>query len=326
MYLKCIVIVCAVYFITLVWSTGLNSDQLKLLAGLYENTELSINEITDENITQFIKEHFGIEQLTNIFRCDPNVPELINLNDLLMVLAKNDNKNADKTKVKNLTPTEVEHYLGEFIAHTEIHNQPGYLTPRQLQGLFKSLNLKDALEALPNEIKIKKGGNYVMNGADFLFIMLAIKPEGNGLTLAQLEKFVSLYEAHSIDPVASQKIFEELGITTKEHELNLLFKHDRPAEKLLIDIIVYAAERSRTVEKNESRLLDQSEVVSCVSNFNMLDENEDGLLSGDECAFFVEKLKTVLELMTKGSVKDSLTFEKAQIFLKKFDGSDGNLN
>lgn len=62
-------------------------------------------------------------------------------------------------QVKNLTPTEVEHYLGEFIAHTEIHNQPGYLTPRQLQGLFKSLNLKDALEALPNEIKIKKGGN-----------------------------------------------------------------------------------------------------------------------------------------------------------------------
>ncbi|XP_050440152.1 uncharacterized protein LOC126845533 [Adelges cooleyi] len=323
MYFKSAVSVFAVYFLTSVWSIGLNSVQLKLLNTLYKNSPTGI---TDNDSTQFVKQYFGIEPATNIFRNDPILTNLVNLNYALRWLVINDNLNSDQVKNKKLNPFEVDYYLDVFFTHAVTHQHPGLFTVDELSGVDKTLGLLAIQEEISKELEINKDEIYFMNAIEFLLVMLYIKPKGNGLTLEQLEKFVKLYEFHStlpgIDSEACKKVFQELGIKMTEHESKILLQSNESIEKVLMNLMKFAAERSNTVEKNESKLLGQNEIVACINKFNQLDNRCDGLLRYDKYSSFVDKLKMVLNEM-KGSEKDSHTFEKGKNILKKFDGSNG---
>ncbi|XP_050434893.1 uncharacterized protein LOC126842075 [Adelges cooleyi] len=146
--------------------------------------------------------------------------------------------------------------------------------------------------------------------------MLEIKPDGRGLTLAQVGKFSGLHETHKratggINPFASRKVFEELGITINS-ELQVLFETVQPAGKLLIELILAAAELNKDVGER-SRVLSLCEVVIAIQKFNNLDLINDGVLIPKEYANFVKKSKQILKWSTKPT-------ENALRYLMKFDG------
>ncbi|XP_050444061.1 uncharacterized protein LOC126847724 [Adelges cooleyi] len=346
MHIKIAFTVCVVYFLTSTWSMGLNSVQLKQFKKYFENHKKCTGGVSEEEIEQVVKESFGIEwkQSDIYFGYSSDEPDSMNLFYLLGALAEKDNKIPDniisETCVKEigikssdniiidkgeiLTPFEVYFYLDEFIACAMSHRQPGYLTLQQLSKVFKYwTTINSRLNAKSKELEIEKGVRYVINTADFLLIMLEIKPEGRGLTLAQLKMFVALYEKHktskqvfqdlgrkmefgcckkqkttglaiTIDPDESEKVFNELGITIDD-ELELLFKSELPAGKLLMYLIIVAAERNTAVEDNELIVLSPSEVVFAIKEFNKMKIDNDGLVSPYGFASFKAESSIILE-------------------------------
>ncbi|XP_050444054.1 uncharacterized protein LOC126847720 [Adelges cooleyi] len=318
MHFKSALIVCAVYFLTSAWSIELNSDQLEELKKLYENCKKTTNGISKDEIAHVVKETFGIEweNLQTNFEYHSNLPDSVNLINLLWALAATDNQTIDKVKVNALISNEVSIFLEEFVAEAELHKQRGYINLQQLSEVFEHWKMvNDALNAKRKVLKTENPDDYVMNAVEFLLLMIEIKPEGYGLNQAQIEMFGNLYEAHKtsdgIDPVESEKVFNELGISIND-ELRQLFKSTGPAEVLLIDLIVAAAERNKATEENEWKLLSPSEVVFYVNQFNEIDDDNDGLVSLDEYADFMNMLEKVLA----NNLPEAI--EKMQDYLKSF--------
>ncbi|XP_050434888.1 uncharacterized protein LOC126842072 [Adelges cooleyi] len=319
MHFKSALIVCAVYYLTSAWSIGLNSDQLQLLNKQFENYKKAKNGISEEQIAQFVYETFGMkwDDPSIIYGYDSDEYDSTNLFYLLRALAEHDNKSSDKFKGNRLTPFEVDFFLEEFVTCIGSYEQPRYLALQELSKAFqywKTMN--DALNAKLEKLKSEKGDDYVLHAGEFLLIMLEIKPVGRGLTIAQIEMFDTLYEAHktsgSVDRVACEKVFEELGITVND-ELELLFNSQRPAGILLMDLIILAAERNTAVEENELSVLSLCEVISAINEFQMLDGNTNGVLSPNEYASFVDESSPFL-------IESEEPVKNLKNYLKKFDG------
>ncbi|XP_050444100.1 uncharacterized protein LOC126847748 [Adelges cooleyi] len=327
MHFKSALIVCVVYFLTSAWSVGLNSDQLIELNKLFGNHKKCTHGVDEEDVSKVVREFFGIKwKRPEInFAFYPNEPDSINLSNLLRVLAEKD-KRSDNIKAKIHKYFDVNFFLDEFITVCESYDQPGYLNLQQLSEVFSywetiTVRLNEKIK----ELKIAIGGNahrHLINAADFLLIMLEIKPVGNGITPAQAEKFGRLYEEHktpglviTIDPDESEKVFNELGITIDD-ELKLLFISNRPAEILLKDLILAAAERTGAFEEEKLRVISTSEVVYAINDFNVTDADKDGLLSPHEYSGHEDDLDSILKPM---EVSEEV-IEDLQIYLKKFDG------
>ncbi|XP_050434988.1 uncharacterized protein LOC126842142 [Adelges cooleyi] len=299
-------------------SVGLNSDQLNRLNKLFENHKTSTSGVSEKQITDVVEETFGIEweQILDDFEYVSNDSDSTNLYFLLRPLAQQNSKKSDNIEVKRLTPFEVDFFLKEFDTCAESHDQPEYLTVEQLSEAFKYWKtIHFALDQKFKKRKTENGDNYkqdnhIVNAADFLLIMLDIKPDGRGLTLAQIGKFADLYETHKraavgINPFASRKVFEELSITINS-ELQLLFESAQPAGKLLIELILAAAELNQDVGE-KLPVLSLCEVVTAIREFIGLDLSNNGVLMPKKYANFVKNAKECLE----GS---------AQLYLEKFDG------
>ncbi|XP_050442875.1 uncharacterized protein LOC126846997 [Adelges cooleyi] len=175
--------------------------------------------------------------------------------------------------------------------------------------------MNNALNAKVLKLKAQKDVDYVMNAVEFLLVVLEIKPKGLGLTLAEIEKFMSLYEANpgDIDPVECEKVFNELGITTTEGE----FDYDQPTGKLLMDLVIAAAERNTSFEKKDLRVLCTIEVALAIKQFNNFDGDKDGLMSSDEYKKFVAET----EMLT---LEPPQKIKTATIFLNKYNGRTVN--
>ncbi|XP_050434936.1 uncharacterized protein LOC126842099 [Adelges cooleyi] len=313
MHFKSTLFVSMMLFLTSTWSTGLDSVQLIRLHELFENHSTSTNGVDEEQIAQVVKEYFGLEwkDTEKMFNYNKDESDSLNLNNLLLTLAKKGEKSSDK--VKKLTFSDVSFYLEEF----EECNELGYLNLQQLSKVFTNWKtVNDALNAKSEELKNEKGEDHKIIATEFLLIMIEIKPEGHGLNIAQIETFDSLYEAHktsgSIDRVACEKVFEELGITVND-ELELLFNSQRPAERLLMDLIILAAERNTVVEENELSVLRLNDVVTAINEFIKMDRNNDYVLSPEEYEDYLNGSSTAFT----GSAE---TVRKAENYLRKFDG------
>ncbi|XP_050434938.1 uncharacterized protein LOC126842100 [Adelges cooleyi] len=312
MHFKSTLFVSMMLCLTSTWSTGLDSVQLKRLHELYENHSTPTNGVNEEQIAQVVNEYFGLEwkDTEKMFNYNKDESDSFNLYQLLLALAEKGEKSYDK--VKKLTFSDVSFYLEEF----EDDNELGYLNIQQLSKKFnnwKSVN--NALNAKSVELKKEKGDDHEIMATEFLLIMMEINPTGNGLTIAQIEMFDGLYEAHktsgSVDRVACEKVFKELGMTVND-ELELLFNSQRPAGRLLMDLIILAAERNTAVEENELSVLSLNDVVTAINEFIKMDNNNDCLLSPKEYENYVDTSRTVF----KGSEE---TVEKAKHCLSKFD-------
>ncbi|XP_050444257.1 uncharacterized protein LOC126847892 [Adelges cooleyi] len=257
------------------------------------------------------------------FRSDQ--PDSMNLFNLLWTLVDNKVKRVDKTKVKKLTFLEVTLYLDEFEELFKSHNQNGYIYLKQLSGFFgywQTINY-----ALHKKFKNLETDDYtVMNAVDFLLTIMDIKPKGRGLTLAQIEMFVDLYEAHKtsdgIDADASGEVFQTLGIQIEDDLKNLLTSKRSP-EVLLMDLIIVAAERNITVPKNEIRVYTVIEVVTGTRQFMKMDKNGDGLLSPDEYAADFEYESTRDLASSKESPE---VFDRAQHYINNIFKANKAIN
>ncbi|XP_050444108.1 uncharacterized protein LOC126847755 [Adelges cooleyi] len=334
MHFKSTLIVCAVYFLSSAWSNGLTGDQLTRLSEVFKDYKITIDQVDQKKLGQIIEESFGIRyDEPESFGYTLGQPDSMNLVNLLRNLpyrlnACSYNIDSDNTfQVKRLRTIDVTVFLDEFVQHIISNDQPGYLTFEQLSKLFKDWKtFNKALNAKIKELKLKNDVNYVMNAVDFLLMMMEIKPAGGGLTLAQLEKFDSLYENRntqtgSIDPAASEEVFKELGLTTEElSELKPLFDSSDSAATLLVDLIVAAAERNKMVAENDITAFCLTEVITTMMTFKHIDSNHDGVLSPNEYDGFMED---VISYLSEESVKAT---EKGQNYIKKFDNEDKTLN
>ncbi|XP_050434987.1 uncharacterized protein LOC126842141 [Adelges cooleyi] len=106
-------------------------------------------------------------------------------------------------------------------------------------------------------------------------------------------------------------MFEDLGIPTND-ELQKLFESTRPAGKLLMDLILVAAERNQKVD-GKLPVLSLCEVVTAIREFIGLDLSNDGVLVPKEYANYVEEAKQFLE-------RSAHPTKNVRRYLKKFDG------
>ncbi|XP_050421636.1 uncharacterized protein LOC126834045 [Adelges cooleyi] len=320
MHFKNAIIVCAVYFLTSAWSIGLNSDQLIQANKRFETDNKCKNGICEEEFKKFVTEYFGIAwKRPQHLGYNSTDSDCMNVCRLLKKLATKD-KSSDKLKDKILTPLEVKLYVDEFMKVARSHEQPGYLTLRQLSEVFNYWKpMNDTLKQKSEHLKSGKGEGYVLYVAEFLLIMLDIKQPGKGLTIAQIKKFGILYDAHktshSINPKESEKVFNDLGITVND-ELKSLFKPDKPVGILLMDLIMAAAERKEMLMENDLRVISPSEVMYARNDFNEYDVSKDGELSPKEYAEF----KEYLNLISKSTGQSSVLIEERRLNLENFDG------
>ncbi|XP_050437947.1 uncharacterized protein LOC126844120, partial [Adelges cooleyi] len=236
-------------------SIGLNSTQLCEIIDLYENHKMFAGRIAEEKITQLMENFFGIQESKKLFDRDSNGNNAVDLKMLLLTLAYKDKKTHDCFQTQMLTPFEVEFFLSVFTEHANSSNQDGRLSLQQLPGVLEDFKLDDTeIDKVVKKLKVDKKkrifskagytmskflnlnsikAQFVINEADFLLIMLEIKPEGYGLDLQQIEKFVDLYnncpktDSGSIEPLEIQKIFKEFGMADPKHDSKMLFKSNR---------------------------------------------------------------------------------------------------
>ncbi|XP_050422227.1 uncharacterized protein LOC126834388 [Adelges cooleyi] len=310
MHFKSAVILCALYFITSAWSIGLNSEQLCVIIKLYEN-----HNITEKNITQLTKEFFGIREPKELFDCDSNGTNSVDLKKWLLKLAYKDKKTNDSFETQMLTPFEVEFFLSVFTEHANGSNQDGCLSLQQLPSVLKDLKLDDTeIEKVVEKLKVKHKkrnflklnymtskffnlnsikAQFVITEADFLLIMLEIKPEGYGLVRQQIEKFIDWFDncpktvSGSIEPTEIQKIFIEFGMADPKHDSKFLFKSNRSAEKELMELMMVTAERSRT-EHIEEKCTYTDIVQMFLNDFAKYDVDSDGFFTEEEFSTYLE--------------------------------------
>ncbi|XP_050424364.1 uncharacterized protein LOC126835667 [Adelges cooleyi] len=294
MHFKSAVILCAVYFFTSVRSTGLHEDQIKKCIELYKNRD-------EKNIASVIartmRNVFGIEYPNEVFKYDSKEPYHTHFTDLFLVLAYNGT--ITRFEDTTLMPFEVELYLKMFNKHAAaaLIPQRGYLDRNQLSDVFKDLNINgkektEAVKLVPWS-QVSDKGVGLCSAAELLLIMLHILPEGNGLNQSQIEDLNKLYKTDTacIDRLKIQEILIEFGMATESNKDLLLFKSNRPAAIVLMELMIITAERSKTVHKNET-VLSTQEVRILISHFKKLDTDHDGLLSDDEAKQFPEGLLT----------------------------------
>ncbi|XP_050421136.1 uncharacterized protein LOC126833694 [Adelges cooleyi] len=311
MHFKSSVILCALYLLTSAWSIGLNSKQLWVITKLYKN-----HKVTEKNITQLMKEFFGIQEPKTPFDCDSNEANSVDLKKLLLALAYKDKKTHNRYyENQTLTPFEVEFFLSVFTEHANSSDQDGYLSLQQLPGVLKDLKLYDKeIEKVVAKLKVKQKkrnfskdaymkskllnfnsitAQFIITEADFLLIMLETKPEGYGLDRQQIEKFVDFFnncrktDSGSIEPMVIQKIFIDFGMADSKHYSKMLFKSNRSAANELMELMLVTAERSRT-EHTKRGVLDTYIVKFFLDEFVSHDKDSDGFLSHEEFVSWVQ--------------------------------------
>ncbi|XP_050431231.1 uncharacterized protein LOC126839855 [Adelges cooleyi] len=326
MHFKSALIVCAVSFLTSAWSAGLDREQLESLAKLFEGPKNGKHLVNEKQIAQFVHESFGMNYNNHdtFYEHESNEFDSLILQYLLIPLAEYNKKGSDKNQGKRLTPYEVRFFLEQFSLLTQINSQPGYLTLKQLSKAEYLKTMNDAFNAKLEQLIAEKGDEHVMNAVDFLLVILEIKPKGRGLTLKQVKDFGSLYVEDqsgtgSIDFLKCKEVFKELGISTTEDKLEQIFESDGPAGRILMNLIVAAAERNMAVKDTELRVFTLCEIFAIISDFIELDVDEDGVLSPDEYAEFVEESYNDLRTISR-------PIDEPKRILKKFEDNNKMMN
>ncbi|XP_050423943.1 uncharacterized protein LOC126835409 isoform X2 [Adelges cooleyi] len=231
-----------------------------------------------------MKHVFGIDNHRQFFIDNPDKAHYKNNSKLFLALAYHGTFESFEDKI--LTPFEAEFYLRMFMKHIEQVKQDGYLTRDQLAGVLESLyNIKG-----DEKSRIIESCSDKIYAAEFLSIMLENLPEGNGLNKAQIEEFIGLYRFHQneygcIQPSQIYNIFQEFNMANEP--LKGFFYPNRPAAKVLMELMIVTAERSKKVN-NDEIVLSTKEVRSLISEFTILDTDKDGILSNNEAENFLK--------------------------------------
>ncbi|XP_050433601.1 uncharacterized protein LOC126841274 [Adelges cooleyi] len=149
---------------------------------------------------------------------------------------------------------------------------------------------------------------------------------GEGLTLEQIETFVTFYKAHFRENINTfsleegEELFQQLGINTMRDSLKAKFIDKKPARELLMASILVAVQDTK-FEENESRMrFDRAEVEQSLHVFGTMDPGGTGLITPDEYADYVKALKTLVAVQEIHHPERAEKTRQAKEVLNKFDG------
>ncbi|XP_050427981.1 uncharacterized protein LOC126837979 [Adelges cooleyi] len=285
MHFKIAVILCALYFVTMTKSVGVNLNQVKLIVDLVKESENTVDEIPPEQFIAKLVE-LGVKNVRD-WKYEAGTTDGQKTQSVMVYLAKN-NKTEDKWVITNLSSQEVVVYLSLF-TYNDKHGsiEDGLLNPDEVKSIVEALRLsqgeKDSLAGFFKD-------DETVNFAEFLFGFLKVKQTGikelnRGLDINQITFLKMNTLQNKIgDFIQPPKIISFI------HWLRILIgPHDawnfEPFQKWPLEIqelVVLSAEYNTIAHDKNGIVIPTSEVRGYVSSFAVHDRTHDGFLSGVE--------------------------------------------
>ncbi|XP_050423698.1 uncharacterized protein LOC126835265 [Adelges cooleyi] len=172
MHFKTAVILCALYFVTITHSVGVNQDQVKMIVEFVKPHENAIDQIPPEKFEEKFRE-MGVKDVTG-FTYETGTKDGQKVQNVMVFLAKN-NKTSDDWKILRLSTYEVTIFLSLFRHHDKIgDDNDGLVNSKEVQNIIKDLSLN---ENEKNRLAGKFKGDVTINFAEFILGYLDVKPE-----------------------------------------------------------------------------------------------------------------------------------------------------
>ncbi|XP_050424203.1 uncharacterized protein LOC126835571 [Adelges cooleyi] len=142
MHFKIAVILCALYFVTMTQSVGVNQGQVKRIVDLVKKDENAKDQITPEDISKVLTE-LGVKNLAGyIYEADTKDGQKVQ--SIIVFLTKNQ-KTEDHWMTTSLSSQEVIVYLSLFVHNDkEEGDLDGLVNPAELKKIIEALSLNDS--------------------------------------------------------------------------------------------------------------------------------------------------------------------------------------
>ncbi|XP_050427187.1 uncharacterized protein LOC126837345 isoform X2 [Adelges cooleyi] len=311
MQFKSAVIFCALYFVTVTQSVGLNKDQVQKIVIFFKGHGKPISKIPNEGIEKLVDD-FGMNNFSDL-NYNNGMTYAQKVQDLLVFLANYDKRFDDWWKESILSSYEVKVYMGAFNIYDLNGTHDGLLDFNEVRQVIDVFNLDDADK---NRLAAAfDKSDVAINASEFLLGFMREKTEGRGLDVDRIQDLIDLHNNHRThgDHIDSDKIkefFKKLSIVKNDHEDQLLdFKSIRTSAFELQELSVVSAEYNKDVDIKAGSVLTTAVVRFLIWQFNTHDDNKNGLLGTVE----FKKLS-----------KHHFPNEDGSLIVWKFDTDDDN--
>ncbi|XP_050434857.1 uncharacterized protein LOC126842046 [Adelges cooleyi] len=289
MHFKIAVILCALYFVTMTQSVGINQDQIKKVVDLVKKNENAKDQITPENIRKLLTD-LGVEE-KNLEGCtyEADTKDGKKVQSIIVFLTKN-KKTEDLWTLKNLSSQEVIVYLSLFIHYDkEGGDLDGLVDSDELKKIIEALSLNDGEKEI---LTGKFQDDPTVNFAEFLYGYLDVKQIGRGLDMEQITNLSNIKKFKTnddcIQPDKITEFIQGLSIIDGQHEKWEFERFQKYALELQ-ELVVVSAEYNKTADEKKRIVIPSPAVRDYVSGFAFHDTNQDGLLCGKELDDIVDK-------------------------------------
>ncbi|XP_050427191.1 uncharacterized protein LOC126837345 isoform X6 [Adelges cooleyi] len=250
MQFKSAVIFCALYFVTVTQSVGLNKDQVQKIVIFFKGHGKPISKIPNEGIEKLVDD-FGMNNFSDL-NYNNGMTYAQKVQDLLVFLANYDKRFDDWWKESILSSYEVKVYMGAFNIYDLNGTHDGLLDFNEVRQVIDVFNLDDADK---NRLAAAfDKSDVAINASEFLLGFMREKTEGRGLDVDRIQDLIDLHNNHRThgDHIDSDKIkefFKKLSIVKNDHEDQLLdFKSIRTSAFELQELSVVSAEYNKDVD------------------------------------------------------------------------------
>ncbi|XP_050429652.1 uncharacterized protein LOC126838912 isoform X2 [Adelges cooleyi] len=249
------VILCALYFVTMTKSVGVNLEQVKLIVDLVKESEITVDKTTPQQFRAKLVE-LGVDNVEG-WKYEAGTTDGQKTQSVMVYLAKN-NKTEDKWVTRSLSSQEVIVYLSLFTYQDKQGSiEDGLLNPDEVKSVIQALGLNQAGK---RSLEWFFQGDETVNFAEFLFGFLTVKERGiegldRGLDMNQI-----IYLSNNILQNKRNDIIQSLKIITFIHGLRIIIgKHDEweferfqkwPLE--MQELVVVSAEYNTTANDKEA--------------------------------------------------------------------------
>ncbi|XP_050429650.1 uncharacterized protein LOC126838911 [Adelges cooleyi] len=285
MHFKIAVVLCALYFVTMTQSVGVNLVQVQLIVDLVKESENTVDEIPPEQFISKLVE-MGVDNVEG-WNYEAGTTDGQKTQSLMVYLAKN-NKTEDSWEFTSLSSQEVIVYLSLFTYHDK--QGPvvdGLVNHKELENIFNGLRLN---RGEIGNLAVFLKDDETVNFAEFLLAFLGIKFRGigelnRGLDMSQITFLsINILQNKNNDYIESEKIKEFINwlpIISGVHDA-LEFERFQKWPLEMQELVVVSAEYNTTANDKNGVVISTSEVRGHIWSFAVSDTNRDGFLSRNE--------------------------------------------
>ncbi|XP_050443975.1 uncharacterized protein LOC126847636 isoform X2 [Adelges cooleyi] len=280
MQFKIAVILCALYFVTMTQSIGLNIFKVRTIIDLFKKHKSHEDQVSPDEINEIFK-NMGVQDMTG-FTYEADMKDGRKVQSVMVFLAKN-NKTFDHWMIQSLSTHEVTIYLSLFRNHEEKKGDAdGLVNSEKFQNIIQALSLNDEeKKSLADYFE----GYSAINFAEFLYGFLKVKPLGRGLNVKQIVDLNNIKDhkinADYIQPDKLTEFIKGLSIV-KDQDEEWVFERFQTAAFELQELMVFSAEYNQTDNAEVETVCNTIEVRRVLATFVVFDKDHDGLLNGNE--------------------------------------------